>query len=519
MRTRNRLFGAVAGLALASALSPFGVSTPASAATVTYTDNFCSQFFTMPGGAPGDVMLRCVKAMACTIVPVGSSYVVNVGTTVTLQAICTAPAAQSWTWSTGVLSPQGCPAPQPVTGDPTKATVMSSTARTCWYEVVGGDTPTQPSPKMGQARYGIAWAVPAPTCAPAATPANLGSGGGGVTLKGNCTGTATSYAWARNGTPVGTNAADSSDTAPANTTGSPVSHTYALNACNGASCTGPVSNANTVVTVAASTAVPGGCTVTISPAGGNIVPSGGGVSMGVSCTSGSPFTQFNWRKSVAGGTFAAFGTNSANQSDTLPANTGASPVTYQYDVQVCNGVGCAARTAPSTFTVSGTVSAGLCGQYTGGVEQMDLPWPPSGDTIYTPQGGGFNGNGVFVGVLSIPAGATSATQLGQINWGEYGDPPANRVVTVSTQACDFRTGWTGGFQVDSSTATAPLTWLAGQTGGIIYSIGTQTASATGQPKLQAGMTYYFNVINKDILGNNTCGTSTCNMVIQNRAPH
>jgi hypothetical protein len=409
-----------------------------------------------------------------------------------------------------------------VTGDLTKVTVTSTSARTCWYEVVGGDTPTQPSPKMGQARYGIAWAVPAPTCAPTATPANLGSGSGNVTLHGVCTGAATSYSWTRNGTAVGTNAVDSSDTPPVNTTGSPVSYTYALNACNGASCTGPVSNVNTVVTVAAA-AVPSGCTVTISPTGGNFSSAGGTAQMGVTCTGGGPtFTQFNWRKSVNGGAFATFGTNAANQTDSLPNNTGASPVTYDYDVQVCNAAGCGARvpTPPGArFTVAGTVSAGLCGQYTGGVEQMDLPWPPSGDTIYTPQGGGFNGSGVFVGVLSIPAGATSATQLGQINWGEYGDPPANRVVTVSTQACDFRTGWAGGFQVDSSTATAPLTWLAGQTGGVIYSIGTQTASATGQPKLQAGMTYYFNVINKDILGNNTCGTSTCNMVIQNRAPH
>ena len=49
-----------------------------------------------------------------------------------------------------------------------------------------------------------------------------------------------------------------------------------------------------------------------------------------------------------------------NQTDTLPGNTGAAPVTTTYTLTACNAGGCAAP-VQTTFTVAGTTPVGFCG--------------------------------------------------------------------------------------------------------------------------------------------------------------
>ena len=506
----SRAFRAfLSGLAVIVGAASLAPVTPAVAAAITYNDPYCSQFFTVPGGQPGDVILRCVKAMACAIAPVGSSYIVPPGTTVTLQATCTAPAAQSYSWSTGILSPQGCPQPTPVAGDPTKVTVMSTTARTCWYEVVGADTVQAPANNQGLARYGIAWADPAPAgCTASVGPSSLPTTGGSVTLNASCTsGPVTAWSWTRNGAAF-SNLQNPTDNLPANTTGAPITYAYVMTACNGPSCAAPVAASGSPVTVAGG-AVPSGCTITPTPTGGNVPSSGGNISMAVSCTAGSPFTQFNWRKNGA-----TFGTNAANQGDTLAANAAASPVTYTYDVQVCNSAGCAARVT-QIFTVAGTVSAGgLCSQYTN-VIQADLPWNQTPDYITTPPLGGFMADGVFVGRLVVPAGASSASVLGQISVAEFSGSPIFRTATISTQACDFR-GYPSSFPTDPTGVTAPLKWSGGNTVNFSYSI---SPDARGAPMLLAPGTYYLNVRTEDFYGNLQCPSSACDIIVHNVSPH
>jgi hypothetical protein len=59
-------------------------------------------------------------------------------------------------------------------------------------------------------------------------------------------------------------------------------------------------------------------------------------------------------------------------------------------------------------------------------------------------------------------------------------------------------------------------WWQGQTGGLFYSVSPFTVG--GGPQLLPGGTYFVNIRNIDILGNPTCTTSTCNLVIQHKAP-
>jgi len=225
--------------------------------------------------------------------------------------------------------------------------------------------------------------------------------------------------------------------------------------------------------------------------------------MTVACTAGGPFTAFNWRKNTT-----TFGTNTATQNDTLQSNPNATPVQTTYDVQVCNSAGCATRVS-QVFTVAGvTVSATMCSQYNN-VIQVDLP-TGSPDQLVTQTYGGFMSDGVFVGRFT--AAASSATANGQLNWAEYGDPPTYRLVTLSTQACDFR--GEGVWTVGDGT-NYPLRWSGGQTGGIEYTITPEA----GNPMLQIGQVYYINIRNRDFLGNNTCGLTSCNMIVQHVVAH
>ncbi len=489
-----RAFGAALSLAVGLMASP-----AATAAQLTYDDPYCSRFFTVPGSTGGDVILQCVPALPCSITT-DTSYIVPSGTQVTMTVSCANPVTQAPAWSLGIRSPQGCPAPA-ATASPNKVTVTSTTSRVCWYEVIATDSALPPN--QGLTRYGIVWTDPAPSGCTASVPAtSLPSTGGPVSLTGACTtGPVTSWSWTRNST-VFSSAQNPTDNLPANTTSSSISYTYALTACNGISCAAPVTATPGPVTVAAAP-VPSGCTITPTPSNASLPSTGGNISMTVACTAGGPFTAFNWRKNTT-----TFGTNTATQNDTLQSNPNATPVQTTYDVQVCNSAGCATRVS-QVFTVAGvTVSATMCSQYNN-VIQVDLP-TGSPDQLVTQTYGGFMSDGVFVGRFT--AAASSATANGQLNWAEYGDPPTYRLVTLSTQPCDFR--GEGVWSVGDGT-NYPLRWSGGQTGGIEYTITPEA----GNPMLQIGQVYYINIRNRDFFGINTCGLTSCNMIVQHVVAH
>jgi hypothetical protein len=502
----DKLFRAFVALAVASTgLAGLGTSTSANAAVITYSDPFCSQFYTQPGPGPGDVTLRCLKEMTCTIAT-DRSYIAPVSQAVVLTATCS-PAAQSYTWSVGVLSPPGCG--QPTAGaSPSQVTVNAQQAMTCFFEVVASDG----AGHQGRARYGIAWTSAPTGCTASVTysgqsPASLPYTGGSVNVAGACSGggTVTSWSWKKNGQSFSTVQNPGADSlSPNGSTTSAATYTYTLTACNGTSCAAPVSATASVA--AAPVAAPQNCFINRQPSSGVLGAAGGAVSMTANCT--GTVTSYTWRKDSV-----AFGTGQT-ANDTLPANAGAQPVQYTYDVTACNGSSCAAPVS-TTFSVGGTQATGDCSQYSD-VVQVDLGYP---GIIDTPSIGGLRPNTMFVGKFTVPAGATMpGGQLGRVTGVEWVDPPAYRVASLSTRACDFR-GFTPGQAPlgDPTGTTGPLAWTWGMAPTIWYQL--LDGVSPSYVKLVPGQTYYFNVRTIDIgSGLTSCYTSTCNMRNANYNP-
>lgn len=144
--------------------------------------------------------------------------------------------------------------------------------------------------------------------------------------------------------------------------------------------------------------------------------------------------------------------------------------------------------------------------------RVDLPLAA---TIDTAASGGFRANGVFVGRLVIPANVNQAG-VGRVNFVEYVDPPAERLMTVSTQPCDFR-GFVAGAPslTDPTSATYPIKWSNDQTPQLLYQFTAPSSNAV----LQAGQTYYVNIRNASwVTGLPSCAGPTCNGRIATTAP-
>jgi hypothetical protein len=262
-----------------------------------------------------------------------------------------------------------------------------------------------------------------------------------------------------------------------------------------------------VVWQGSSTAVPpSGCTVTRTPASGSLGTNGGAVSMSAACTAGGSVTSWSWRKGTTTGW-------SSNQSanDTLPANTGSAAVTHTYAVTACSNGACAPEVV-TTFTVAGSAPAGFCGQYSD-VRFVDLNWgsPP----VDTYGGVGLVPGTLIVGRLTVPANATSpANQPGVISIVEYQGSPIERVLTLSTQPCDFR-GWTPGQNFpggDQSGANSPMGWAGGLYPNLQFLLQGDPAGFPAKPLLLPGQTYYFNLQTIRFNdGQNSCTQSSCDV--------
>src|SRR4030095_10178116 len=108
----------------------FSVATPASAATITFTDNNCSGF-SVTGSAP-NFTLVC-QALACTLS--ASPSAPTPGGTSNLNASCTGGGAiTSWTWST-VTTGGSCPLP--VGSGPSVSVTSATAVGPCTYRIPG----------------------------------------------------------------------------------------------------------------------------------------------------------------------------------------------------------------------------------------------------------------------------------------------------------------------------------------------------------------------------------------------
>lgn len=245
---------------------------------------------------------------------------------------------------------------------------------------------------------------------------------------------------------------------------------------------------------------PTGCSITRTPSDGNLATAGGPITADVNCSGGGPANTWTWKKNAV-----AFGTTKS-VNDTLPANALTAPVTYTYEATACNGPSCAAPVT-TTFTVAGTAPPSMCSQYTN-VVQFNLPWGGFVDTHNLNPN--FMANGVAVGKFTVPPGFTqSSSGLGQASAVAFIDGAAYRTMTLSTQACDFRT------TTDPTGNNGPLSRTIDQNPGLWFST---VSSGFYFVRLTPGQTYYVNIRNTDGSGNNTCGTATCNMRVSISTP-
>jgi hypothetical protein len=115
---------------------------------------------------------------------------------------------------------------------------------------------------------------------------------------------------------------------------------------------------------------------------------------------------------------------------------------------------------------------------------------------------GDGNSSVWVFRLTVPADRPNSTTVGRFSLWEFSGPGTFRQMTLSTQACDFRSkDYTGG--------TGPLAVSNGTTVSVSY--GVVTPFIFGPAGLAPGQTYYVSVRNwqLDPTPQNSCA-SNCN---------
>jgi hypothetical protein len=264
---------------------------------------------------------------------------------------------------------------------------------------------------------------------------------------------------------------------------------------------------------------PTGCQITRTPSNGVLSTSGGAISVGGTCAGN--VTSWSWKKN------GAAWLTGQSQNDTLASNTLATAVTTTYELTACNGASCATPVT-TTFTVSGTSGtgggggggtvAGFCGNFAD-VRTADLVW---GSNYDTSSGVQINNDTVFVGRLTIPAGASSpGDSPGLISIVEYQGPPVERVMSISTQPCDFR-GWSPGVNfpgADPTGANGPLAWAGSPYPSRQYLLAGDPAGFPPKPLFTPGQTYYVNI--RSIYfstGTSSCSSGSCDIRVTVTTP-
>jgi hypothetical protein len=360
-----------------------------------------------------------------------------IGTNVTLTAICSnLPTGYTWTGCTSTGS----------TCTDNVATAGSKTYTVTATNAIGTSTPPL--------SIALAWRTPppAPTCTLTSSASNPPAGTT-ITLTANCSNFATSFAWSANtGCGTGTQATCTTSSATQGL------RTYTVAGTNTTGTGTPASLDVTwapppvpVCSISANTSTP-----TVS---GNVV-------LTANCT-GAP-TSWAWSANTNCGSTQSCVTSSATQG----------AVTYTMTATNVTGT-----STPATKDVTWLPpSADLCEPfYTAGVITTTMPW--RGTQLLSRDEGGFAAEGVWRIRFTVPATAVAGTS-GSSNFTEYIDPSAQRTMTLSRQACDFR-------PVDPTGISGPLKVAYGTTATVNWTIGTQAQ------QLEPGQTYYINIRNRD----------------------
>jgi len=227
----------------------------------------------------------------------------------------------------------------------------------------------------------------------------------------------------------------------------------------------------------------------------------GTVNLTASCAGASVY---KWSASpTPSGAFASQ-TNGGSNSASIAATT-------TFSVQGCLADATTCSNPVSTSVAVGGApppppgGGGFCSQYTN-VKQATMPW---GGGYTSVNDGGFAANATIVIALTVPPDYPNPN-VGNINWAEFSGAPTTRLITLSTQPCDFRLS--GGF--DPTGATAPMTASNSGLGALSWSLSAINNPSSPVAQLFPGQTYYVNIQNKYLrTGAQTCTKGYCDIIV------
>ena len=425
-----------------------------------------------------DWQLAASAAPACTVI--ASTATPQLGSGLTLTGNCSqAPTQFQWMGCSALLI-DVCNVLSECSAASGTCRPIATQAGFVYYALIARNS-AGAAPKVGIA---VEWLggggsapppPPTPTPACVITPSSTSPGiGSTLTLTASCTNNPIAYTWS---------GCSSTSSICTTSEATAVMRNYGVYAQNDAGIGFPTQIS---VTWQSPATAPPVCTITSSTAS---VFVGGSVTLTANCTQ-SP-TSWQW-------------TNCNSSTSTcIAASSTAGAFTYSVIASNSFGPGSAAATT-LTWESAPPPGADLCSNY-GDVMRIDLPW---GGTLDTRDGGGMRPGTIVVARMRVPANATSAQQAGQVRFYEYIDGQAQRQLTVSSSACDFRGFVPGGSsRTDPTSVSAPMAWSNDPTPAIFFDVTT----ASSLPRLMPGQTYYFNLRNVDwVGGTNTCSTATCN---------
>jgi hypothetical protein len=235
------------------------------------------------------------------------------------------------------------------------------------------------------------------------------------------------------------------------------------------------------------------CSITANPP--SLTSAGGSVTL----TASNCGTVSSWAKNAA-----QVATSGNTWSETIPQNTGTTSVPFTYTVQGTSGSDSVTVTesAPGTSTppTGGTIS---CAGYSKTLV-YDLPWTAQSNATTT----GFGNDAIVVARFTTPATSVMSSTA-NVSSVEFGGPTAWRTASLSTVPCDLSGTGVGSVAVFKGNSQGP---------SVTYQILGAVTRLSGRVVLQPSTTYYFNIVNRNSLGAPSCGTSTCNMIIQLTKP-
>ena len=186
-----------------------------------------------------------------------------------------------------------------------------------------------------------------------------------------------------------------------------------------------------------------------------------------------------------------------------------------YSVTASNELG---TSAPASITLTWgpppPVGADFCGNFDN-VKRVDLVWGGQFTTIHPD--GGFEDDQILVGRFTVPSNATGTSTPGLITASEFVNGPAERTMTLSPSACDFRGFQDGVFPTpDPVGALRPIAWSFGIGPSMQFAL---AGMPNNLPKLVPGQTYFVNIRNRAFEGGGvSCTTAECNVRITVNVP-